>query len=83
MIETNTQRSQAAVRDPVCGMEIDPAQAFGRGEFGGAAAEDIGVGIDANTGGGGFHAWPLRWLSSFETHRFRDAPQDEVSDPSL
>src|SRR6266581_2669939 len=28
MIKTNTQRSQAAVRDPVCGMEIDPAQAF-------------------------------------------------------
>ncbi|HCF86716.1 MAG TPA: hypothetical protein DEV72_16135, partial [Ktedonobacter sp.] len=28
MIETNTQRSQAAVRDPVCGMEINPAQAF-------------------------------------------------------
>jgi len=28
MIETNTQRSQAAVRDPVCGMEIDPTQAF-------------------------------------------------------
>jgi len=28
MIETNTQRSQAAVRDPVCGIEIDPTQAF-------------------------------------------------------
>src|SRR5712691_1906771 len=28
MIETNTQRSQAAVRDPICGMTIDPAQAF-------------------------------------------------------
>ena len=28
MIETNTQQSQAAVRDPVCGMEINPAQAF-------------------------------------------------------
>ena len=28
MIKTNTQRSQAAVRDPVCSMEIDPAQAF-------------------------------------------------------
>src|SRR6266487_632218 len=28
MIETNTQWSQAAVRDPVCGMEIDPVQAF-------------------------------------------------------
>jgi P-type Cu+ transporter len=28
MIETNTQRSQAAVRDPVCGMEIEPARAF-------------------------------------------------------
>jgi P-type Cu+ transporter len=28
MIETNRQRSQAAVRDPVCGMEIEPAQAF-------------------------------------------------------
>ena len=28
MIETNIQRSKAAVRDPVCGMEIDPAQAF-------------------------------------------------------
>lgn len=28
MFETHTQRSQAAVRDPVCGMAIDPAQAF-------------------------------------------------------
>ncbi len=28
MIQTNTQQSQAAVRDPVCGMEIEPAQAF-------------------------------------------------------
>src|SRR5512135_1555357 len=28
MIKTNTQRSQAAVRDPICGMEIDPARAF-------------------------------------------------------
>src|SRR6516225_9053993 len=28
MIETNSQRSQAAVRDPVCSMEIEPAQAF-------------------------------------------------------
>ncbi len=28
MRETNTQRSQTAVRDPVCGMAIEPAQAF-------------------------------------------------------
>src|SRR6266581_8761242 len=28
MIETNSQQSRAAVRDPVCGMEINPAQAF-------------------------------------------------------
>src|SRR5713226_5790782 len=28
MIETKTQRSQATARDPVCGMTIDPAQAF-------------------------------------------------------
>src|SRR6266516_7892231 len=34
MIETNTQRSQAAERDPVCGMEIDPAQAFATRIFG-------------------------------------------------
>jgi Cu+-exporting ATPase len=27
MLETHPQRSQAAVRDPVCGMAIDPAQA--------------------------------------------------------
>ncbi|HEX9132992.1 MAG TPA: heavy metal translocating P-type ATPase [Ktedonobacteraceae bacterium] len=34
MIKTNTQRSQAAVRDPVCGMEIDPAWAFATRIFG-------------------------------------------------
>ncbi len=34
MIETNIQRSQSAVRDPVCGMEIDPAQAFATRIFG-------------------------------------------------
>ena len=28
MIETNTPQTQAAVRDPICGMEIDPTQAF-------------------------------------------------------
>ena len=28
MIEVNTQQPGAAVRDPVCGMSIDPAQAF-------------------------------------------------------
>ena len=28
MIETKTQRSQGAARDPVCGTTIDPAQAF-------------------------------------------------------
>lgn len=28
MVETKTQRSQAAVRDSVCGMTIDPARAF-------------------------------------------------------
>lgn len=28
MIQTHTQRSPAAVRDPVCGMDIEPAQAF-------------------------------------------------------
>jgi YHS domain-containing protein len=28
MIEANTQQSRAAERNPVCGMEIDPAQAF-------------------------------------------------------
>jgi P-type Cu+ transporter len=34
MIKTDAQRSQAAVRDPVCGMEIDPAQAFATRIFG-------------------------------------------------
>src|SRR6266700_1765899 len=34
MIETNTQRSKAAVRDPVCGMEIDPAESFATRIFG-------------------------------------------------
>ncbi len=28
MRETNTQRSRTTVRDPVCGMAIEPAQAF-------------------------------------------------------
>ena len=28
MLETNTQQSRAAARDPMCGMEIEPAQAF-------------------------------------------------------
>lgn len=28
MIEINTQQSRALVRDPICGMEIEPAQAF-------------------------------------------------------
>jgi P-type Cu+ transporter len=34
MIETNTQQLQSVVRDPVCGMEIDPAQAFATRIFG-------------------------------------------------
>ena len=28
MIETKPQRSEATVHDPICGMTIDPAQAF-------------------------------------------------------
>ena len=34
MIETNTQRSQAAVRAPVCDMEIDPAESVATRIFG-------------------------------------------------
>ncbi len=35
MIETKTQQSSSTVQDPVCGMAIDPAQAFATRTFGG------------------------------------------------
>ncbi len=35
MIETHTQQSSSTVRDPVCGMTIDPAQAFATRTAGG------------------------------------------------